>query len=185
MSDRPPKILLVEPDPAIVELLVETLRHHFDAVVTCVAGAEACLGTDLYDPHDLVIAEWTLEDSDGLELTEHLHILSPRPVILLVDEPTSEDTVAALRAGVCDVFVKPFSISDLIDAADRALKTFQLKRRQAAKYRRMRELVRRVIRERRDLNHRMELVCKDLVEAHRRLAQRVLSLDASNPGPAL
>ena len=46
--------------------------------------------------------------------------------------------------------------------------------RHAARYRRLRELVHRVIRERRDLNRRIELVCRDLVEAHRRLVHRVV-----------
>ncbi len=43
----------------------------------------------------------------------------------------------------------------------------------------MRELVRRVIRERRDLNRRVELVCRDLVGAHRRLVTRVLSSEGT------
>jgi hypothetical protein len=43
----------------------------------------------------------------------------------------------------------------------------------------MRELVRHVIRERRDLNRRIELVCRDLVEAHRRLVHRVVEFKGS------
>jgi len=116
-----------------------------------------------------------------LELAEHIHILSPRPVILLTDGPKCSDAVAALRLGVCDLFTKPFRMEDLLDATERAFNCFKQKRLHAAKYRRMRELVRHVIRERRDLNRRMELVCKDLVEAQRRLVQRVLALESSKP----
>ncbi len=184
MSDRTPKILLVEPDPEMVELLVPPLRQRFDARITCVSDGDTCLETDLYDPHDLVIAEWSLSDSPGLELIERLNILGPRPVILLADRPSSQDVVAAIRLGVSDVFPKPFPIGDLLDAVERALTVYELKRRHAAKYRRMRELVRHVIRERRALNKRVELVCKDLVEAHRRLVQRVLTLESSRPPPA-
>lgn len=161
----------------MVELLVPLLQSRLDARVTCVDTAEACIETDLYDPHEIVIAEWELADSDGLELAEHIHILSPRPVILLTDKIKTGESIAALRAGVCDIFTKPFPIENLLDATQRAFERHEINRLHAAKYRRMRELVRHVIRERRDLNRRMELVCKDLVEAQRRLVQRVLALE--------
>src|SRR3990172_8064742 len=114
MSDRPPKILLVEPDPDMVEMLVAALRRRFDARVTCVDSAEQCLNTDLYDPHDLVVSEWELEDSDGLQLTEDLTILAPRPIILLADEPTSRDAIGAMRLGVRDLFTKPVPLQHLL-----------------------------------------------------------------------
>ena len=173
MSDRPRKILLVEPDTDLAEMLADGLRVRFSAQVTCVAGAEHCIQTDLYDPHDMAIAECQLDDGDGLELAEHLNILSPRPVILLADRPSSDEMIGAVRAGVADLFIKPFAVRDLLDAVERTLDAHELRVRHAAKYRRMRELVRRVIRERRDLNRRMELVCRDLVEAHRRLLHRI------------
>lgn len=177
MPTTAPKILLVEPDPGMVEMLVPSLQSRLGATVTCVDTAEACIETDLYDPHEMVIAEWMLADSDGLELAEHIQILSPRPVILLTEKARSGEAIAALRAGVCDIFVKPFPMENLLGAAQRAVERHQVQSLRAAKYRRMRELVRHVIRERRDLNRRMELVCKDLVEAQRRLVQRVLALE--------
>ena len=45
------------------------------------------------------------------------------------------------------------------------------------KHKNLRQLVRRVLSERRDLNRRIDLVCKDLVGAHRRLVQRVLATE--------
>ena len=83
-----------------------------------------------------------------------------------------------------DLFVKPFPFQDLLDATQRAVVGNDLKRQHAVKYRRMRELVRHVIRERRDLNRRTELVCRDLVEAHRRLVHRVLAIEGTRTGQA-
>ena len=174
MADRPTKILLVEPEPQLVELLVNSLTRRFDAQLTCVADAESCLDVELLEPHDLVIADRDLADADGLKLAEQLMSLGSRPVILLAESPSSDDVIAALRAGVCDLFVKPFPVEELLDAAQTVLYSHEIKRRQAVRYRRLRELVRHVIRERRDLNRRIELVCRDLVEAHRRLAHRVV-----------
>lgn len=174
MADRPSKILLVEPEPPLVELLVGSLTRRFDAQLTCVVDAKSCLDVELLEPHDLVIAEWNLADSDGLNLAHQLLSLGPRPVILMATAPSPDEVIGAMRAGVSDCFVKPFPIEELLDSAQRVLYGHDIKRRQAARYRRLRELVRHVIRERRDLNRRIELVCRDLVEAQRRLMNRVV-----------
>jgi len=181
MAKRTHKILVVEPDAEVLEILVAAFADRFDAHITCVDGAEACLDVEIVDPHDLVITELELEDSNGLELAEHLTSLSARPVILLCDEPTTQQAIAALRLGVRDLLPKPFPVSDLLDAADRALCGHHLKRDYAVRYHRMRDLVRKAVRERRELNKRVELVCKDLVGAHRRLAHRVVELSKSQP----
>ena len=177
MTDRSHRILLVEPDAEVLEILVSSLSRRFDAHITCVADETSCLDIEIFDPHDLVIAELELEDSDGLELSERLMALGNRPVILLANQATCDEVTRAMRVGVSDVFRKPFRVEQLLDATDRALREHDLDRRRAAKYRRMRELVRRIISERRDLNRRIELICRDLVGAQRRLVHRVLALE--------
>ena len=177
MPDAPDKILVVEPDPDVVEILVAALSRRFDAQITCVGSADHCLDTDMIEPHDLVIAEMDLPDSEGAALAEQLIALRVRPIILLAYEPTLEDAIEAMRLGVRDLLCKPFGVNALLDAAAGALRGQQLHRQHGTKYRQMRELVRRVIRERRDLNRRVELICRDLVGAQRRLAHRVLEVD--------
>ncbi len=179
MAERSQKILVVEPDPQVLEILVASLARRFDAHVTCVADAESCLDVDLVTPHDLVISEMALNDSNGIELAQKLLSLSARPIILLGEEPSSEDAITALRVGVRDVFVKPFPVSDLLDATERLLYGHEIRRQHTVKYSRMRELVRRVIRERRDLNRRIDLLCRDLVGAQKRLVHRVADYERS------
>ena len=177
MADRSYKILVVEPVVDILEMLVQSLSRRFNAHITCVATAEGCLDVELLEPHDLVIAELNLDDEDGIVLAGQLKSLSSRPIILLADDPTREDTLAALRLNVGDLLVKPFPMAELFDATERALRGYEVRRQHQAKYRRMRDLLRRVIRERRDLNQRIDLVCRDLVGAHRRLVHRVLDFE--------
>ncbi len=179
MAERSPKILVVEPDPDILELLVAALARRFDANVTCVAAAEACLDVELVEPHDMVIAELTLDGEDGLVLAEQLASLSNRPIILLAEDPTCDDVLTAMRLGVHDVFPKPFPVAELLDTVDVALRRYRTQRAQSAKYHRVRGLLRHAIRERRDLNRRVELICRDLVGAHRRLVHRVLDFEAA------
>jgi len=121
MANRPEKILLVEPDPQLVELLIASLSRRFDAQLTCVVDAKSCLDVELLEPHDLIIAEWDLADADGLKLAEQLTALSARPVILMADSPSQQKVIGAMRAGVRDFFVKPFAVEQLLDTAQHLL----------------------------------------------------------------
>lgn len=210
MAGDTPKILIVEPDGEVLEILVASLSRRFDAHITCVSDAMACLDTELVNPNDLVIAEMHLEELDSfpradsaawtesasgatltdqmpnddagaLELVAQLTAMNNRPVILLADELTCDEAVESLRLGVSDVFRKPFRVGDFLDAVNRALQGHALRKQRAGKYRRMRAMVRRAIRERRELARRTELVCRDLVGAHRRLVHRVLNPKSSRP----
>ncbi len=170
---RETKILLVEPDSTILEMMVDAIERRFDCQITCVADAEACLDVAAVERHHVIVTELELPTCDGLRLAEYISALGAGPIILLANEPTSEQVVEAMRNGIRDVYIKPFPITDLMDAIERVLHGSEVRRLHAAKYRKMRDLVRRVIRERRDLNRRMELICKDLVGAHRRLVTKV------------
>ncbi len=181
MAGQPHKILLVEPDPEIVEILVASLSKRLDAQITCVADMESCLDVDMVDPHHLVVCELELDDGTGVELAEKLRMLSARPIILLADDPTTQDTIEAMRLGVRDLLIKPFPVNDLLDAAERALRCHEVRQAHVAKHHRMRKLLRRVLRERRELNQRVELVCRDLVGAQRRLMHRVCDSQETRP----
>lgn len=177
MGRRVQKILVVEPDAEILEILVASLSKRFDAHITCVSDAVSCLDVEMVEPHDLVIAECDLPGEHGIKLAEQLMALSSRPVILLTDEIECDQVVEALRIRVYDIFRKPFPVEDLLDVTENALNSFVMKRRRAVRYRKMRDMVRKVIRERRGLNERIELVCRDLVGAQKRLLTKVASID--------
>jgi len=201
---RAPRILLVEDEPRLLEVLVAAVVREFDAHLTCVACGEDALDVEIIEPHTLVVAEWNGAGSsvvegkharssrgrtrgqsrsprddkpgmDGLTLTRHLMQLNPRPVILLADRVEASEVIEALRLGACDVFTKPFALGDLLAAMQRALDRAARVHRQQTRHRRLRRLVRRVLAERRDLNQRIDLICKDLVGAHRQLVQKVLA----------
>ena len=168
------KILLAEDDPRLLEMLVESIVGRFDAHLTCVSSGEDALDVEMVEPHDLVVTELALPGMDGLTLSRHLMELSDRPVILLAEEPGLSHAVEAMRLKVRDLFPKPFAIDELLDSMQRALNEGRQVRCAKTKYRRLRQLVRQVLRERRDLNRRIDLICRDLVGAHRRLVHRVL-----------
>lgn len=174
MSETPYKVILVEPDADVLEIIVDALGKRFNAYITCVSTADECLDTELLEPHDLVITDLDLAEKGGLELAELLFTLSARPVFVLADDPDRDDVIRAMRIGVRQMFIKPFPVSELLDAAAVALRSHTLKRRQLVRHHRTRDLLRQVIRERRGLNQRIDLICRDLVGAHRRLVNRVI-----------
>ncbi len=184
MSDRCDNILIVESDAAMLEMLAAAVSRRFHSRITCVTDPASALDVELFDPHDLVIVDLPAENANGLDAVEHLCSLSRRPVILLCDAPHSGELIRAMRMGIRDVFRKPFAVEELLDSMQRALYSVTVSRQSAVKYHRMRDMVRRVIRERRDLNRRIELVCRDLVESHRRLAHRVVEMQGIYPGPS-
>ncbi len=177
MSDEAKRILLVEPDPQTLEVLVGALVERFCPHLTCVSTAEEALSIESDETHDLVIAELDLEHMPGTRLAENLGAFHRRPMILLADEPSTVEVVRALRAGVQDIFLKPFRVSELIDSVQRSLHVLEVHRRQQDRHQRIRSLVKRMLRERRDLRHRTELICRDLVGAHRKLVHRVMDFD--------
>lgn len=174
------RILLVEDDPRLLEMLVESLVGRFDANLTCVASGEDALDIEMVEPHDVVVTELTLPGMDGLTLAKHLMNLSDRPVILLAETPALSHAVEAMRLRVCDLFAKPFAMDELLNSISRGLSEGHQARALRRRYRRLRQLVRQVLRERRELNRRIDLVCRDLVGAHRRLLLRVLDREQAH-----
>lgn len=178
------KVLLVEPDPRVVEIVVESLTTRFGAHVTCVAIGRDALDAEMLEPHHVAVAELCPPDMDGLDLAEQLLSLSPRPVILMGTAPSAESAIAALRLGVRDLFIKPFPVKHLLKAVESAVASRNLHVHHQSRYRRHRELFRQVLRERRELKQRLELICKDLVQAHHRLVTRVLEIEHTVTGQA-
>jgi DNA-binding response OmpR family regulator len=175
------KILLVEPDPRLLEMLVQSVVHRFDAHLTCVSSGEDALDIEVLEPHDIVVSELRLPMLDGITLTRHLMELRDRPVILLAEEPSCSEAVDALRLGARDFFPKPFGLPELMASMERHLHQMRKSNRAAARHTRMRQLVRNLIQQRRELKDRIDLVCRDLVGAHRRLLDRVLQNSTSSP----
>jgi len=107
------RILLVEDDPEICELVVGTLRmegHEIDAVHE---------GTDLADRlaagrYDLVILDRTLPDAEGAELCRTLRAAGDDVLVLMLTARDAlEDKLEGLKAGADDYLTKPFSFAEM------------------------------------------------------------------------
>ncbi|NOT02228.1 MAG: response regulator [Phycisphaerales bacterium] len=169
------KILVVVPDAVMLEIVVDVLAEAFQSHVTCAATGADALDLDCIESHHVVLTQLKLPDMSGLALARQIMALRDRPVIVIAENPTVDEMVGAIRAGVADLFTTPVDVERLSDALRTGLARDATNRRQSRREARLRSVIRRVLRDRRQLNQRIELVCRDMVGAHRRLFHRVVA----------
>ncbi len=111
--DTKDRILIVDDDPEIRQLLVDYLvRQGFDAVPAR-NGRE--MGQAL-ERHaiDLVVLDLMLPDADGLTLCRDLRAKSNMPVLMLTARGEEADRIVGIEMGADDYLVKPFSPRELL-----------------------------------------------------------------------
>jgi two-component system, OmpR family, response regulator len=108
------RLLVVDDEPNIVELLSASLRYAGFEVVTAMNGAEAVAAVDRHRP-DLVVLDVMLPDVDGFVVLRRLRAGShPLPVLFLTARDANEDKVTGLTLGGDDYVTKPFSLEEVI-----------------------------------------------------------------------
>lgn len=108
------RLLVVEDDPALSNLLVRALREESYAVDLAQDGQEAeWLAYE--NPYDVVILDIMLPIKDGLTVLKNLREGGiATPVLLLTAKDTKEDVVRGLDQGGDDYLTKPFSLDELL-----------------------------------------------------------------------
>jgi two-component system, OmpR family, phosphate regulon response regulator PhoB len=111
-----PRILIVEDEPAIAELLIINLKHNGFAPVWSGDGIAAQRELDAVLP-DAILLDWMLPGQSGLSLARKWRT-DPRtkdvPIILLTAKGDEPDKIAGLDSGADDYITKPFSIKELL-----------------------------------------------------------------------
>jgi two-component system OmpR family response regulator len=109
-----PRVLIVDDEPNITELVAMALRYEGFAVKTAATGRGALTAVTQFSPA-LVILDVMLPDIDGLEVMRRLNNGGQRvPVIFLTAKDATEDKVHGLTVGGDDYVTKPFSIEELV-----------------------------------------------------------------------
>jgi two-component system phosphate regulon response regulator PhoB len=111
-----PRILIVEDESALVEILRYNLEKEGFEVAAAADGEEALTAIDEQRP-DLVILDWMLPLVSGLEICRQLRRKTETrdlPIIMLTARGEEADRVRGLEVGADDYVAKPFSPSELI-----------------------------------------------------------------------
>jgi two-component system OmpR family response regulator len=113
-GDPIPKVLVVDDEPNIRELVQVALKFHGCAVTTGATGKDALQLAATDDP-DLIVLDVMLPDIDGFEVCRRLRASdNDVPVIFLTARDTTSDTVTGLTLGGDDYITKPFSVEALV-----------------------------------------------------------------------
>jgi two-component system, OmpR family, response regulator len=106
------RVLVVEDDEAIADVLRRTLRQEGHEVRSSIDGVEALVAAEEFVP-DLVILDLGLPDLDGVEVCRRLRAESDVPILILTARGELGDRVVGLDSGADDYLVKPFDFGEL------------------------------------------------------------------------
>ena len=110
------RVLVVEDEPAIAELVAINLRHAGFEVTVASDAAAAQAALDRVLP-DLVLLDWMLPGQSGLQLARRWRSESRTrelPLIMLTARAEEADKITGLDAGADDYLSKPFSTKELL-----------------------------------------------------------------------
>ncbi|WP_460744255.1 MtrAB system response regulator MtrA [Mariniluteicoccus endophyticus] len=107
------KILVVDDDAALAEMLQMVLRQEGFETVWCGQGDTALQAFHDARP-DLVLLDLMLPGRDGVEICRDIRAESGVPVVMLTAKSDTVDVVAGLEAGADDYVAKPFKAKELV-----------------------------------------------------------------------
>ncbi len=114
MSDAPlARILVVEDDPAVRNLVSTALGMHGYDIEQAECGMKAIIEAASHNP-DLIMLDLGLPDIDGVEVIAKIRSWSPVPIIVISARTEDADKIGALDAGADDYLTKPFSVEELL-----------------------------------------------------------------------
>jgi two-component system OmpR family response regulator len=113
-TEDPARVLVVDDEESITQLVSTVLRYEGFAVDTAADGTAAVRAARTFRP-DLVILDVMLPDLDGFEVYRRIEGASARlPVLFLTARDSTEDRVHGLTLGADDYMGKPFSLEELV-----------------------------------------------------------------------
>jgi two-component system OmpR family response regulator len=108
------RVLVVDDEPNIVDVVTMALRFQGFAVASAATGAEALAAVTAFRP-DLILLDVMLPDMEGFEVARRLGAQRARvPIVFLTARDATDDKVRGLTLGGDDYVTKPFSLEELV-----------------------------------------------------------------------
>ncbi len=107
------KILIVDDEPGITELLDSYLAKEGYAVVTAADGEAALAEAERSQP-DLILLDLMLPKKNGYEVCREIRAKSNTPIIMLTARDEEPDKIVGLELGADDYITKPFSPREVV-----------------------------------------------------------------------
>ena len=120
-----PRILIVDDEAEITEILADLLSEDYDC--SRAGSAEEALTRLREDQFHLVISDITMPGMSGLDMIPHVKEHSPDTVVVMISGmQTVESAISALRVGAFDYLMKPFDLRQVEAVVKRALEHHDL-----------------------------------------------------------
>jgi two-component system response regulator MtrA len=113
MSDVKGRVLVVDDDTALAEMLGIVLRAEGFEPLFCADGAKALTAFRESKP-DLVLLDLMLPGRDGIDVCRSIRAESGVPIVMLTAKTDTVDVVLGLESGADDYVVKPFKPKELV-----------------------------------------------------------------------
>ena len=121
MANENPRVLLVDDDKDLLQLIAMRLTAAGYAV-TAVESGEAALAAQSVSRPQVVVTDLRMQGMDGMALFDAIHRDSPSlPVVILTAHGTIPEAVSATRRGVYSFLTKPFEPKVLLDTVAQAM----------------------------------------------------------------
>jgi two-component system OmpR family response regulator len=113
MSEAEARVLVVDDEQSIRDLLIMGLNHHGFFVQAYASAEEAEENIGQFGPHAAIV-DLMLPGEDGFQLTRKLRQDPELYILVLTARDTTQDLVQGLEGGADDYVVKPFELDELV-----------------------------------------------------------------------
>jgi DNA-binding response OmpR family regulator len=107
------KILLIDDDPTLLDLLSQYLQEAGYEVFTAANGASG-MKLAYNERPDLVLLDVMMPGMDGWEICARLREMTQVPIVMVTAKSSEADKLRGFRLGVDDYITKPFSFAELV-----------------------------------------------------------------------
>ncbi|MGH9204402.1 MAG: response regulator, partial [Vicinamibacterales bacterium] len=125
MTVTPDRILVVEDEPTVAEVVDRYLRRDGYSVMIAHDGLRAMEVYDLFQP-DLIVLDLMLPGLDGMEVCRRIRSRAGTPIIMLTARGDEVDKLVGLEIGADDYVTKPFEPRELLARVKSVLRRSQM-----------------------------------------------------------
>lgn len=168
------RVLVVDDEPAMRDVFRDLVATSLGCKLTFAASMREARNVLNNQSIDLLVADVNLPDGNGLALLPELNRAQPdAAAIVITGQPSVDGAVTALRSGAVDFVTKPFTIPQLTKQIQKAIQVQQLRHRQQARLKTLKEAVKRLNAARKTVSKKVDLLCNDLINAYGELARQL------------
>lgn len=172
-----PRVLVVDDEPQMLDLFRDVVARQVDCRVVYARNAAEARQLINRDGIELMVADLSLPDGDGMALVDLLREMQPAAsAMVITGRADMSAAIGALRAGAIDFVPKPFSADQIVERVRRAIRRQGLVARNERRILKLKDAVRRLNQSRKVVSRKVDLLCNDLISAYGDLARQVEDL---------